>query len=245
MNFWFLTINACETQSHHPLYLCDFVCVIDMNQKYGKSILIVSSEAGIADLYAELLLSENYITNIANTGKECLSILRTELMDAILLDMELSDIDGWELIEKIEELEHDIPVIVITSKPPSAEIFPRLSIISDYLMKPVTMDGLIMAVRDALEIPALLENCIEVIKNHKNEEIVYGLRDKYFVLLKQRIIDSKIFFLMRQLYPEEKHNDSPSAKILLDTLGNKIEKAHHELESFKDKFNMNVFYDYT
>ncbi len=213
-----------------------------MTRKYEKSILIVSSEPGIADLYAESLLSENYIINVAHSGKECLLKLRTEPTDAILLDMELSDIDGWELIEKIKELELEMPVIAITSKLPSVEILPRLSIISDYLMKPVTMDGLITAVRDALEIPVILENCIDAIKTHENEEVIYILKNKYFVLMRQCIIDRKIFFLIRQLYPL---NDSPSAKMLLETLGDKIDNERHELESFKDRFNINVFCDYT
>lgn len=213
-----------------------------MTRKYEKSILIVSNEPGIANLYAELLISENYIINVANSGKECLFMLSTKPMDAILLDMELSDIDGWELIEKIKELELETPVIAITSEPPSAEILPYLSIIFDYLMKPVTMDGLITAVRDALEIPVILENCINAIKNHENEDVVYILKEKYFVLMRQCIIDRKIFFLMRQLYPL---NNSPSAKMLLDTLGNKIDNERHELENFKDRFNINVFCDYT
>ncbi len=203
-----------------------------MMQKTSKSILIVNSEPDVAGLFTEMLSmdADKYIINTVCTGNDCLLILERETPDMVLLDMDFIDMDGWELIEKVKE-KREIPVVVISSKPPVIDDFLRLSMVSDYLAKPVTLDGLLMAVKDALEIPVLLQECIETVKHCKGkEDILYLL----FSLLKQSIADRKRFILMRQLYPERILENDPEAKLLLYNLKDKIEKTTKEIDSFKN-----------
>jgi CheY-like chemotaxis protein len=202
-----------------------------MMQKKSKSILIVNSEPDVAGLFAEMLLMDvdKYIINTAYTGNDCLLALERETADMVLLDMDF--MDGWELIELIKETKPEIPVVVITSKPPNIDDFLRLSMVSDYLMKPVTLDGLLMAVKDALEIPSLLLECTETLKHCKGkEEILYLV----FSLLKQSITDRKRFILMRQLYPDRILENDAGMKLLLYNLKEKIEKTTREIDSFKN-----------
>ncbi|MFZ3060467.1 MAG: response regulator [Candidatus Methanoperedens sp.] len=204
-----------------------------MMQKKSKSILIVNSEPDVADLFAEMLLMDvdKYIINTAYTGNDCLLAMKRDTPDMVLLDMDFMDMDGWDLIEKIKETGPEIPVVVITSKPPGIDDFLRLSMVSDYLMKPVTLDGLLMAVKDAMEIPALLLECIETVKRCKGkEEILYLV----FSLLKQGIADRKRYILMRQLYPDRILENDPGTKILLYNLRDKIEKTTREIDLFKN-----------
>ncbi len=202
-------------------------------QKKLKSILIVNSEPDVAGLFTEMLLMDvdKYIINTAYTGNDCLLALKRETPDMVLLDMDFMEMDGWELIEKIKETVREIPVVVITSKPPDIDDFLRLSMVSDYLVKPVTLDGLLMAVKDALEIPALLRECIETVKHCKGkEEILYLV----FSLLKQSIADRKRFILLRQLYPDRILENEPGTKLLLYNLKEKIGKMSNEIDSFKN-----------
>ena len=212
-----------------------------MIQKNEKFILIVNSNPDKAELFAELFLSEGYVIDIAKTGDECLSILKTMTPDAILLDIELSDIDGWELIGKITELNKDIPVVVLMSETPSAEILSNNSIVSEYLMKPVTIDGVLMAVKDAAEIPQIFEKSIELVKNDGDKNnIVNLLEDKYFTLLKQNIYNRKLFFLLKQLYPDNGINVNPPTRLLIDDLQNKISTTHNEIDFFKNGYDMKI-----
>jgi len=204
-----------------------------MNQEKKKSILVVDSEPEIADLFAEMLLMDvnPYIVTTAFTGKECLSGIKKNKPDMVLMDIELSDIGGWDLIEKIRTYNTDLPVVVITSKRPQINDMFRLSQVSDYLMKPVTLDCLHMAVKDAIEIPCLLEQCVETFKDYKEKkDMMYLL----FLLLKQSIIDRKRFILMRQLYPDKKLENDPGSKKLLDNLKEKITSAQTEIKNFKN-----------
>jgi hypothetical protein len=124
-----------------------------------------------------------------------------------------------------------MPVVVITSKEPHINEMFRLSQVSDYLMKPVTLDCLHMAVRDAIEIPPLHEQCVKTIKDYREkEDMMYLL----YLLLKQSIVDRKQFILMRQLYPDKKLEHDPESKMLLDNLKEKISAAQTEIKGFKN-----------
>jgi CheY-like chemotaxis protein len=203
-----------------------------MIPKKLSSILIVNSEPDIAELFAEMLLmgDDVYIINAAKTGKECLAAMERNLPDLVLLDIEIPDMDGWELIEKIKK-NWGIPVIIISSKAPVIEDFMRISLVSDYLMKPVTLDGLLMAVKDALELPCLLGQCIQIVKKYMDkEESLYLL----FLLLKQNIIDRKHYILMKQLYSDKNLGNGVETKLMLDNLKGKINKARNTIEYFKN-----------
>lgn len=179
-----------------------------MSKEKSKSILVVNSDPDIADLFAEMLLSDenNYIVTTTFTGKGCLWGINKNKPDMVLMDIELPDMNGWDLTGKIKTNNPDMPIVVITSKIPGIKDMLRLSHVSDYLMKPVTLDGLQMAVKDALEIPSLLDQCI---------------------------IDRKRFILMRQLYSTKKLVNDPESRKILDNLKEKINASENEIKHFK------------
>jgi len=203
-----------------------------MIPKKSSSILIVNSEPDIAELFAEMLLmgDDSYIINAAKTGKECLQAMERNLPDLVLLDTEIPDMEGWELIEHIKE-NWEIPVIIISSKAPVIEYLMRISLVSDYLMKPVTLDGLLMAVKDALELPRLLDQCIERINKYTDKE---GSMYLLFLLLKQNISDRKQYILMKQLHSDRNRGNEVEIKLTLDNLKGKINKTRKNLEYFKN-----------
>jgi CheY-like chemotaxis protein len=203
-----------------------------MIPKKLSSILIVNSEPDIAELFAEMLLmgDDSYIINAAHTGKECLLALEQNLPDLILLDTELPDMGGWELIENIKA-NYEIPIIIISSKSPVIEEYMRFSLVSDYLLKPVTLDGLLMAVKDALELPHLIDQCMQSVNKYVDkEESMYLL----FLLLKQNISDRKQYILMKQIYSDKNPGNGVETKLILDNLKGKINKARKDIEYFKN-----------
>jgi DNA-binding response OmpR family regulator len=204
-----------------------------MIPKTPGSILIVNSEPDIAELFAEMLLmgDEDYIINTAKTGKECLRAMERNLPDLVLLDAEIPDMGGWELIKNIKENWQEIPIIITSSKAPDIEDIMRISLVSDYLMKPVTLDGLLMSVKDSLELPRLIDHCIgRVNKNTDKEESMSLL----FLLLKQNISDRKQYILLKQLYSDRNQGNVVEIKLILDNLRGNINKAKNDIEYFKN-----------
>lgn len=203
-----------------------------MIPKKLSSILLVNSEPDISELFAEMLLmgDEVYIINTAKTGKECLQSIERNPPDLVLLDTEIPDMGGWELIGNINK-NWEIPVIIISSKAPVLEDFMRISKVSDYLTKPVTLDGLLMAVKDALELPRHLDQCIGSVNKYVDKE---NSMYKLFLLLKQNISDRKQYILMKQIYSDQNRGNEVETKLLLDNLKGKINKARNDIEYFKN-----------
>ncbi|MFA4957001.1 MAG: response regulator [Candidatus Methanoperedens sp.] len=203
-----------------------------MIPKKLSSILLVNSEPDISELFAEMLLmgDEVYIINTAKTGKECLQSIERNPPDLVLLDTEIPDMGGWELIGNINK-NWEIPVIIISSKTPVLEDFMRISKVSDYLTKPVTLDGLLMAVKDALELPRLLDQCIGSVNKYMDKE---NSMYKLFLLLKQNISDRKQYILLKQLYSDRNRGNEVETKLMLDNLKGKINKARNDIEYFKN-----------
>ena len=77
-------------------------------------ILIVEDEEHISNLIAMALSPLGYICETANDGENGADMIEQNRYDLILLDVMLPGIDGFELIEYIEN--YNTPVIFITAK---------------------------------------------------------------------------------------------------------------------------------
>ncbi|HEY9247431.1 MAG TPA: response regulator [Candidatus Methanoperedens sp.] len=204
-----------------------------MSHRNLDYILIVNSEPDVADLFAEMLLmdAKKYVINTAHTGKDCLLTINRDKPGMILMDMELPDMKGWDLIKQIKDSQPDMPIVIVTAKLPEIDDFSQFSMVSDYLVMPVTIDCLLVAVRDALEIPVILDRCIETVKGRKGSE--GHILEANIMLLKQSIGYRKLLILMEQLYPGKKLQDYPNIRSMMDTLRLEIGRMHSELETFK------------
>lgn len=71
-----------------------------MNPKF--SVLIIEDETHILNFMRKILTSHDYKVLSANTGKAGLEIISSQCPDIILLDLGLPDIDGVDIIKKVE-----------------------------------------------------------------------------------------------------------------------------------------------
>lgn len=87
------------------------------------TILIVDDDPDILFTLKEIVQSLGYKGEIANGGRECLSILEIEKPDLILLDIMMPEMNGFQTIKKIKESEKfkDIPVFAVSAKAMSSE----------------------------------------------------------------------------------------------------------------------------
>lgn len=86
----------------------------------------------------------NVIT--ASSGKEALTMLETDIPDLILLDLEMPEMDGYEVLQEIKSTEtlKDIPVIFLTARTDAAAELYGLSLGAvDYITVPFSIPLLI------------------------------------------------------------------------------------------------------
>ncbi len=80
-----------------------------------ETILIVDDEKNYPMIISELLHEEGYSSVTASSGMEALDILNNEIIDLILTDVKMPGISGIQLLEKIKEINPDLPVIIMTA----------------------------------------------------------------------------------------------------------------------------------
>ncbi len=139
------------------------------------SILVIDDHPLVADGVTTMLKSELRINviGVAKTGKEALSFLSKKTADIILLDINLSDIDGLVLCEKIKALHLDSHILILTSINDFAIISQALSKgASGYLLKDMERNELLQAIDVVLSGKIYVSNAAneKLLEQYQNNE---------------------------------------------------------------------------
>src|SRR5215467_1887257 len=78
-------------------------------------ILVVDDNENNRDMLSRRLQHEGYEVCIADSGHKALTLLGTQAVDLILLDVMMPEMDGYEVLLKLKEGWRDIPVIMISA----------------------------------------------------------------------------------------------------------------------------------
>ena len=119
-------------------------------QNRNERILIVEDDAKIRNFICYSLNQEGFICTTAGTAQGALSMLVSEQIDLLLLDLGLPDCDGMEVIEKVREWS-EMPIIVVSARDQDKEKAAALDKgADDYLTKPFSTTELKARIRVAL-----------------------------------------------------------------------------------------------
>jgi twitching motility two-component system response regulator PilG len=83
-----------------------------------KTVLVVEDRASLSQMLQFLFLSKGLNVQIAFNGKEALEKVDNLAPDLILLDIMMPQMDGFEVLEKLQENQETagIPVIMLTAR---------------------------------------------------------------------------------------------------------------------------------
>ncbi len=111
------------------------------------NILVVDDEKLIVKGIKSVLEQQGYKVYAAYTGNEALSILATENIDFIILDLMLPDMDGMMLCRKIRE-NRDTPILMLTAKDGDYDKILGFELgADDYMTKPFNILELIARIK--------------------------------------------------------------------------------------------------
>ncbi|HOK27342.1 MAG TPA: response regulator transcription factor [Bacteroidales bacterium] len=104
------------------------------------NVLIVEDEKSLAREIASFLEKENFLCEIAHTGRDASEKIAVNLYDFILLDLGLPDYDGLELIKEAKKLNSEASFIIITARGAVEDKVKGLNLgADDYLAKPFAL----------------------------------------------------------------------------------------------------------
>ena len=122
---------------------------------YKARVLCIDDEPGVIELVSLVLRSQNIQVDGANSGKEGLEAMRRDLPDAVLLDIMMPEMDGWEVYKEMQSDEKlkNIPVIIVTARNSSFEeiIARERAGVNDYVTKPFLPNDLRKSLAQVLE----------------------------------------------------------------------------------------------
>lgn len=187
-----------------------------------EEILIIDDSKQICAMLSEYVLPElGYASAIANTGRQGLNRLRQKLPDLILLDLQLPDISGLDLLRLIAQEGYDVPVILMTahgSEAIAVEAF-RLGA-RNYLIKPFSETEAQAVIDQALRERRLAREKEQLTRNLRQRvqelTVLYSIGKSVSALLDQeellvRIVEAGVyitraeegFLLLRDLQVNE------------------------------------------
>ncbi|MFK5895243.1 MAG: sigma-54 dependent transcriptional regulator, partial [Pseudomonadota bacterium] len=119
---------------------------------HNKNILLVEDDESLSIVYRGYLSKLGYNIQSVGTGQHAFESIAQTVPDLILLDIELPDISGIEILRKIKEQPLQIPVIIITAHG-SVDIAVKTMHLgaADFLTKPFNANRLLVTVRNVLE----------------------------------------------------------------------------------------------
>ena len=174
-------------------------------------ILIVEDEKYLAEALSQLLTQQNYTVDTFNDGEEGLDNALTGIYDAIVLDVMLPKINGFDIVKTLRQEKVYTPVILLTAKSDVKDRIHGLDMgADDYLPKPFDTGELLARLR------ALTRRGNEVIVNNNELKIgditldtstmqLYGtqretsLTKKEFELLEYLIINKSMVISKEQI----------------------------------------------
>jgi DNA-binding NtrC family response regulator len=78
------------------------------------NILVIDDEAPIRETLKEILEYENFEVTLAENGEKAWQIIQKNDFDVILCDVKMPGIDGVELLERVQALKPEIPMVMIS-----------------------------------------------------------------------------------------------------------------------------------
>ncbi|MEJ2285932.1 MAG: response regulator [Desulfobacterales bacterium] len=155
-----------------------------------ETILFVDDEESILNVASEYFNRQGYQTLTATNGIKALDILKKENVDCCFTDINMPEMNGLDLAEKIRLQDNTMPVIVMTGYPSLENTIQTIKNgVVDFLIKPVNLKQMELCMRRVLRQRSLfVENVLlkqEVQGKERleklNQELIYKVEELHIL----------------------------------------------------------------
>lgn len=111
-------------------------------------ILLIDDEESILNLVRMNLVLEGFEVITSATGNSGIKNFQNENPDLVLLDLMLPDLDGYEVMKRMQQINRKIPIILLTAKGQLNDKLLGLQLgADDYITKPFDSREIILRIR--------------------------------------------------------------------------------------------------
>lgn len=141
-----------------------------------KNILVADDDPSIRALLRSFLESENFEVNEAKTGMEVLETLGDLKPDLLLMDIRMPEMDGIEVLQKMNELRVEVPSLLMTAHATSSTAIKAIQMGAfDYITKPFELEDVLLTIDRFFEYQALnseVKNLREQLERDPSDRII-------------------------------------------------------------------------
>ena len=164
-----------------------------MPNQAKEKILFVDDEESILNVASEFFRRQGYQTLTANSAEEALHILNNESVDCCFTDINMPEMNGLDLAEKIRKTDNTLPVIVMTGFPSLENAIQTIKNgVVDFLIKPVNLKQMEFSVRRAMEQRRLLAENVILKQEVEGKERLQKLNQELVLKVEELRVLNKI-----------------------------------------------------
>jgi two-component system response regulator VicR len=119
-----------------------------------RAIVCIDDDAAMIDLVCTILKHRGFDVIGATSGVQGLELVSSVKPDVVLLDLMMTEMDGWDVYQhmKMDEQMRTVPVIVVSAKSQAVdkELGLYVAKVQDYLTKPFSADELLKSIHRVL-----------------------------------------------------------------------------------------------
>ncbi len=120
-------------------------------------VLIAEDKVRMAMLLQRALQREGYLAIVAHDGHAALDCIQRYRLDAIVMDVMMPKLDGFEVLRQMRSMNVKVPTILLTAKDTSRDVVHGLDLgADDYLTKPFELAVLLARLRALTRRPSTL-----------------------------------------------------------------------------------------
>ncbi|MBN1999350.1 sigma-54-dependent Fis family transcriptional regulator [candidate division KSB1 bacterium] len=152
---------------------------------------------------ASLRKERKYEIDTALSGEACMRILRDEIPDLVLLDIQMPGIDGIETLKRIKQEDSRIPVVIMTAHGTIERAVKSMKLGAyDFLTKPFARDRLLVTINNALMNSSLIKEVDELRSELKSKYTFANIIGQSGVMQDvfrsvEKVVDSNVTVLIQ------------------------------------------------
>lgn len=117
-------------------------------------VLVVEDEASVRDLFVDVLAEEGFTVDEAECARDAISLMKNRLYDAVLTDLGMPDLPGWDVARVAKEKCPQTCVLLTSGWGDDySEDFLKGRGVDHWLPKPVSLDELFNVLRTVEPVP--------------------------------------------------------------------------------------------
>nr|WCH55417.1 hypothetical protein [Hypnea brasiliensis] len=139
-----------------------------------KQIMLIDDDVFLLNSISRYLISQNFSVSVFNNAQSALDQLNKKLPDLIIVDIMMSNIDGYQflLIIRSSKIFYDIPVICLTAKGMTKDRIKGYdSGCNVYLTKPFDPNELLSIIKNLLKYKEETQDIVSISQKYKLENL--------------------------------------------------------------------------